>query len=168
LRSLYNYSYDGITKSYNFTTKNGFLYRVAFIEDATLSSVLRKEYPNTFQLIIEKATDGLEPLDSLVSKTIEDIIKRFFQTAENSLIFICSDDQDKAIKRHNAFGRWYENSELKGSISKYDSELSFEPKKGQKSILYTSLIIHNNHPKFETLMEAFYGLHEALNSESEK
>lgn len=45
-----------------------------------------------FQLVVEKATETIESYDAKVSKTIEDIVEKFFQTVENSLIYICSDD----------------------------------------------------------------------------
>jgi hypothetical protein len=37
-------------------------------------------------LIIEKANDGIEPLDVKVSWTIGDIVERFFENSKNSLV----------------------------------------------------------------------------------
>lgn len=71
----YNYVFDYITKTYNFTTKNNILYRVAFIVDETFSTISKKEIENVYQIIIEKATDEIEPFDRKVSKTIEQIIE---------------------------------------------------------------------------------------------
>lgn len=59
--------------------------------------------PNIFQLVIEKATDGLEPYDAKVAKAIENIIERFFHKVENSLVYVCSDDNEKAKQRHRIF-----------------------------------------------------------------
>ena len=70
MQNHYNYVFDEITSTYNFTTKNNFLYRIAFIEDATFSSISGEEIPNVFQIIIEKASDEVEPFDPKVSKTI--------------------------------------------------------------------------------------------------
>ena len=77
--SPYNYVFDNITITYNFTTKNDIIYRIAFIVDETFSAISGKEIPNVYQLIIEKASDDIEPFDSNVSKTIENIIERFFR-----------------------------------------------------------------------------------------
>ena len=66
--SPYNYVFDNITITYNFTTKNDIIYRIAFIVDETFSAISGKEIPNVYQLIIEKASDDIEPFDSNVSK----------------------------------------------------------------------------------------------------
>lgn len=124
MQSHYNYVFDSITNTYNFVTKNNILYRVAFVIDETFSVISGKEIPNIFQLIIEKATDELEPFDAKVSKTIENIIDKFFQNTENALIYVCSDDNDKAKARHKIFDRWYRNSEYRDIIIKIDNILN--------------------------------------------
>ena len=78
LRTHYNYAFDNITNTYNFTTKNNILYRVAFVVDETFSAISNEDIPNVFQLIIGKASDELEPYDAKVSRTIENIVARFF------------------------------------------------------------------------------------------
>ncbi len=78
LRNHYNYTFDNITNTYNFTTKNNILYRVAFVVDETFSVISNEEIPNIFQLVIDKANDELEPYDVKVSRTIENIVERFF------------------------------------------------------------------------------------------
>ncbi len=103
MQNHYNYVFDNITNTYNFTTKNNVLYRVAFIIDETFSTISGQEIPNIFQLVVEKATDEIELYDSKVSKTIEDIIEQFFRRIENSLVYVCSDDDDKARQRHKIF-----------------------------------------------------------------
>ena len=105
LQSHYNYVFDSITNTYNFTTKNNILYRVAFIIDETFSSISGEDIPNIFQIVIEKATEEPEPLDTKVSRTIENIIERFFIRTENSLIYVCQDYDKKAKTRHDVFER---------------------------------------------------------------
>lgn len=78
MRNHYNYTFDNITNTYNFTTKNNILYRVAFVVDETFSVISNEEIPNIFQLVIDKANDELEPYDVKVSRTIENIVERFF------------------------------------------------------------------------------------------
>ena len=112
MQNHYNYVFDNITNTYNFTTKNNILYRVAFIIDATFSTISGQDIPNIFQLVVEKATDEIEPYDLKVSKIIEDIIEKFFYRIENSLVYVCSDTDEKARKRHKIFDRWYKNSEV--------------------------------------------------------
>lgn len=56
--------------------------------DETFSTLSGEEIPNVYQLIVEKANDELESYDAKVSKTIEDIIEKFFARIENSLVII--------------------------------------------------------------------------------
>ena len=89
MRNHYNYAFDNITNTYNFTTKNNILYRVAFVVDETFSAVSNEETPNIFQLVIDKASDELEPYDAKVSRTIEDFVELFFHNELNSMIYVC-------------------------------------------------------------------------------
>ncbi|WP_300674707.1 hypothetical protein [Soonwooa sp.] len=54
MQNHYNYVFDDITNTYNFTTKNSILYRVAFIVDETFSAISGEEIPNIFQIIAKK------------------------------------------------------------------------------------------------------------------
>ena len=75
MQSHYNYAFDSITNTYNFTTKNNIIYRVAFVEDYTFSTISNIEIENVFQIVVEKASIEKESLDSKVAKTIEKIIE---------------------------------------------------------------------------------------------
>jgi hypothetical protein len=103
LPNLYNYTFNEVTGTYNFTTKNDIEYKVVFIIDETLDSVSENPIENVYQVIIEKVSDAIEPLDSAVGRTIDDIIKSFFENAQNSLIYICSEVEEKAEIRFNVF-----------------------------------------------------------------
>jgi hypothetical protein len=120
LLNHYNYVFDNITNTYNFTTKNSILYRVAFVVDETFSTISGEEIPNVFQIVIEKANEETEPLDTKVSRTIENIVERFFIRVENSLVYVCFDLDQKAKSRHNVFERWYKKSNAKEHIIKID------------------------------------------------
>lgn len=165
MQNHYNYVFDEITSTYNFTTKNNFLYRIAFIEDATFSSISGEEIPNVFQIIIEKASDEVEPFDAKVSKTIEDIIERFFQKVENSLIYICSDDNEKAIKRNKIFDRWYEKSKHKNVVTKIDNVISITINPDKIYTLYTSFLFHKDNPSYMKLITIYQQIEEVLNRE---
>ena len=62
MQSLYNYVFDNITNTYNFTTKNNILYRVAFVVDETFSKIAGEEIPNIFQIVVENVTEEPDPL----------------------------------------------------------------------------------------------------------
>jgi len=165
LQSHYNYVFDEITNTYNFVTKNEILYRIAFIIDETFSTISGEEISNVFQLIVEKSNDEIEPYDSKVSKTIEHIIERFFQKIENSLIYICSDDNEKAEKRHEIFNRWYKKSKYKEVIIKIDNIISVSIRENEKQKLYTSFMFHKQNSNFEKLLEIYSQLEKVLNEE---
>ena len=165
MQSHYNYVFDEITNTYNFVTKNEILYRIAFIIDETFSTISGEEISNIFQLIVEKSNDEIEPYDSKVSKTIEHLIERFFQKIENSLIYICSDDNEKAEKRHEIFNRWYKKSKYKEVIIKIDNIISVKISENEKQKLYTSFMFHKQNSNFEKLLEIYSQLEKVLNEE---
>jgi len=165
LQSHYNYVFDEITNTYNFVTKNEILYRIAFIIDETFTTISDEEISNVFQLIVEKSNDEIEPYDSKVSKTIEHIIERFFQKIENSLIYICSDDNEKAEKRHEIFNRWYKKSKYKEVIIKIDNIISVSISENEKQKLYTSFMFHKQNSNFEKLLEIYSQLEKVLNED---
>lgn len=164
MQSHYNYVFDSITNTYNFATKNNILYRVAFVVDETFSTISGEEIPNIYQLIIEKATDELETFDTKVSKTIEHIIERFFQKTENALIYVCSDEDERARIRHEIFDRWYRNSDYKNWIVKIDNIMKFNIK-NEIQKLYTSFLFHKQNLNYEKLIQIYTQIENVLNEE---
>mgnify|MGYP001803535342 CR=1 FL=1 len=164
MQDPYNYSFDNNSGTYQFTTKNSIVYSVAFVEDNTLNSVSTsgKEFEDIYQIIIEKLTDEIEPFDSQVFLTIDLIIGDFFKNVKNALIYICSDNKGKQIKRFNAFNRCYDNSKHKRYITKIDNVIKFEE---IASIIYTSFLYHNENPYVRYILETFNEIEEVLNSE---
>ena len=165
MQNHYNCVFDEISKTYNFATKNGILYRLAFIVDQTFSAISGEDIANVFQLVIEKANENIEPYDPKVSRTVEDIIERFFQHEENSLIYICSDDNEKAVQRHKIFNRWYQNSSYKDKVKKIDNVISIEIEGKDFQNLYTSFLFHINNPEYNKLISIYKKIEEVLNGD---
>lgn len=161
--NLYNRTYNQVTGTYNFTTKNDIEYKVVFIIDETLDSVSENTIENVYQVIIDKVSDSIEPLDSAVGRTIDDIIKSFFENVENSLIYICSEDQEKAEIRFNVFDRWYLNSTFNEFVTKIDNVINCEAN-GETYLLYTSLLYRNDNPNIKYVLAAYNSIEEVLNS----
>jgi len=164
LQAPYNYSFNNNSGTYQFITKSNIIYSIAFVEDNTLNSVSSSDmkFENMYHIIIEKLTDKLEPFDFQVFLTIDLVISDFFKNIKNTLIYICSDDKDKDTKRFNTFNRWYENSKHKGYITKVDNVIKFEE---TTSVIYTSLLYHNNNPNATHILETFNEIEEVLNSQ---
>lgn len=165
MRVHYNYAFDNITNTYNFTTKNNILYRVAFVVDETFSAISNEDIPNIFQLVIDKTSDELEPYDAKVSKTIEDIVERFFHNVLNSLIYICSDEDDKAKTRFKVFDRWYKKSQYKSFIVKIDNIIQFKISETEMQKMYTSFMFHQDNPTHQKLMDIYNQIEKTLNEE---
>lgn len=163
MQNHYNYVFDDITNTYNFTTKNAILYRVAFIVDETFSAISGDDIANVFQLIVEKATNETEPFDSLVSKTIENIIERFFQKIENSLIYICADENEKAKLRYDIFDRWYQNSVYRENVIKIDNVLNINITEFEIHQLYTSFLFHKSNSNYKKLIDIYSQIERILN-----
>lgn len=163
MQNRYNYVFDGITNTYNFTTKNDILYRVAFLVDETFSAIAHKEISNIFQLVIEKITDNREPLDAKVSTTIEHIVEQFFRKAENSLVYVCSEDDDKAALRFEVFDRWYKKSKYKDLITKIDNVIRVKITETDYEIIYTSFMFHKENPNYPELIEIYRQLEKSIN-----
>ncbi|SEL94085.1 DUF6169 family protein [Parapedobacter koreensis] len=164
MQSRYDYSFDEETLTYNFITKNNITYRVAFVADESLALINDTLFGNVYQIVIEKVTDSLEPLDNLVSKTVNAIIVRFFENAEQSLLYVCSDNEHKAEIRYRTFDRWYKNSDYKEYIVKVDNPMSYVIA-GQSYKLYTSLLYHKDHPSIHSILDVYSQLETALNAE---
>ena len=161
----YSYVFDPITNTYAFITKNSILYRIAFLIDSTFSSISQKEIPNVYQVVIEKVNDEVEPFDISVSKTIIHIIAQFFKNVQNSLIFICSDDQDKARIRFSAFNKWYKSSAYQEMIAKIDQVICVNAVDNQIQKIYTSLLVHRSNPDYTTLVHVYQQIEKILNEE---
>ncbi len=165
MQNHYNYVYDNITNTYNFTTKNNILYRVAFVIDETFSTISGEEIPNVFQIVIEKANEETEPLDTKVSKTIENIVERFFLRVENSLIYVCYDTDQKAKTRHDVFERWYNKSKSQGTIIKINKAIEITVNDFETQKLYTALMFHMENSNYEKLIHIYNKIEEVLNAE---
>lgn len=165
MQNHYNYVFDDTTNTYNFTTKNNILYRVAFIVDETFSTISGEEIPSIYQLVIEKTTDELEPYDAKIAKTIENMVERFFYKVENSLIYVCTGDNEKAKQRHKIFDRWYKKSEYRDIITKIDNIITITINEQSIQKLYTSFMFHTKNPDYEKLIEIYSQIESVLNQD---
>lgn len=163
MQSRYNFIFDPITNTYNFVTKNNILYRIAFIVDETFSAISGENIANVYQVIIEKANGDIEPFDPKVSKTVENIIEQFFLNIENSLVYICSEVNDKAKARHEIFDRWYKNSIHKDIIVKIDNVINIKISEDEIQKLYTSFMFHSKNANYGKLIEIYHQIEDVLN-----
>jgi hypothetical protein len=96
LPNHYNYSFEETTNSYIFLTKNKIVYKIIFINDFTFNTITFSEkFNDIYQVVIEKISNKIEPYDFLVSRTISEIILSFFKNNNNSILYVCSDNDQK-------------------------------------------------------------------------
>lgn len=162
----YNYTFNSDSGYYTFFTKRQIEYRVAFYEDFTLASCISGniELGNIYQITIDKISSNPAPFDLLVSETIKNIIYAFFESIQNALIYICDDNDKKALQRFSAFDRWYIKSNMTHYIKKLNNIIEFES--GDQNIkLYTSLMFHKDNVNIKNIEEAFNSIKNTLNGE---
>jgi ribonucleotide reductase beta subunit family protein with ferritin-like domain len=138
---------------------------VAFVVDETFSTISGEEITDIYQLVIEKISNEIEPFDAKVSKTIEKIIEQFFENVQNSLIYVCSEDNRKAKSRQNTFNRWYNNSTCKNKIKKIDNVIHFQMSETELQKIYTSFLFHINNLNQAKLIEIYEQIERVLNDE---
>lgn len=133
--------------------------------DETFSAISDEEIPNIFQLIIDKTSDELESYDAKVSRTVIDIVEQFFNKIENSIIYICSDEDEKAKTRFKVFDRWYKKSEYRTFIGKIDNIIQYKISENVTQKMYTSFMFHRDNPASEKLVEIYNQIERTLNEE---
>ncbi|MEM9340514.1 MAG: DUF6169 family protein [Bacteroidota bacterium] len=155
----YNYSLDGDTFTYRFTTKLGIEYYLVFVEDKSLENVNPNLGDNIYQLILDKKGEQIEPKDAQVFLTIQSIINDFFQQIEHALIYVCADSDSKQDKREKLFSRWYQQSTSKHYLIKIDNQIKIQTTSG---FIYMSLLYHIDNAKGDELTRSFRQLAKLL------
>ncbi len=165
MQSPYDYVFDEITNAYCFITKNNILYRIFFAENNTLSEISKEDIPNVYLLTVEKSSKGIEPLDIQVSKTVENIIEKFFEQPFKMLLYVCDDGDGRANSRHKKFEGWYQKSKLRDRITKIDSLVSMDLNNEDIPKLYTSFLIHKQNGAYDKMIQIFARFEAALHEE---
>ncbi len=156
MASPYNYFFNEQTQSYNFTTKNEIEYAIFFRVDDMLSNVFKEPIENVYHFVIEKITDGIVAMDSQIADTINGIVSAFFVNSQDSLLYFCSDDDERAEKRFKAFERWYQKGDLPDSVLKVDKILQLE----EVGNYYSSLLYHKDNENSAKILAAYDKLFE--------
>lgn len=129
------------------------MYEVVFLENDFIVDI-----ENIFQIIIDKKTDAVEPLDFQVFITINVIVGVFFENSNNALLYTCSSEEGKEQKRFDKFDRWYNRSENKKLFVKIDSILPIS----EDMMFYASIICHNDNPNLEEIKIKFKEFEESI------
>jgi hypothetical protein len=136
---------------------------MVFVVDETFSTISGEEIPNVYQVVVEKVTDNIEPLDNKVSKTIINVIETFFSNEENSLLYICDEKGNKAEQRFKVFDRWYRKSQIIDDVIKRDNILKIKVSESVEKIIFTSFLFHKRNKDYEKLIEIYNLIEDTLN-----
>lgn len=79
------------------------------------------------------------------------------------MIYVCSDDNEKAKQRHKIFDRWYRKSEYKDIVMKIDNIITITIDEQNIQKLYISFMFHTDNPAYKKLIEIYNQIEEALN-----
>jgi len=138
LPSPYKVFLDLDTNTYYFQTETGAHYEILFTDAKGIFSSTALEESEVSNIVINKVKSGTGKRDRNIAHTIEAILDHFFKDNERILIYQCDNMDDKHVLRNRLFNAWFQNSSIKGIISKLD--YVFER---QDPVYYTSLLYHN-------------------------
>ncbi|MGV3461705.1 MAG: DUF6169 family protein [Flavobacterium sp.] len=148
----------GVNNSYTFETDNAIAYEIKFKPSPYLFS--GNEFSELiFEFVIDIAINESgknPPLDYLVSETIAEIFKEFFNNySKNVCIYICDSSNNRQDIRRKKFDQWfykYQND----SFIKVD-EILVDSNKNRYPI---SMIILKRNPYIKQIISAFIELSE--------
>ena len=134
---------------YEFTTKIGVIYYIHFDTCDFLPEVISED--NLFSFSFGPKSD-MYSYDENVKLTLIEIIKFFFRTRENVLLFTCDSTDGKAESRQRLFGKWHGLYSKDADTKKVDTVIYDADSENN---YLCSLIIRNDHPNISECIQAF-------------
>ena len=129
---------------FRFRTKNGITYRVGFQEDKFL------KVGNTYNFFITNMDNQNAPRDLDVFKVVSLVLEEFFSQDASVMLYICDPSDHREKARSMLYKRWYENYPRHSELTMRDVEINFSG-----FIVYSGMIIRNDHPQREQMLAAF-------------
>lgn len=126
-------------------------YEISFVEDYTLN------IDNSYQLCISNMDNTQQPRDVKVRDTVIAIIKEFFQNNELCMLYICDTSDGRQKSRHRIFSYWFEQAAQHDDFTFIPAHLCVD-----EIDYYASLILCNQHPEYQSIVEAFKSFDESL------
>jgi hypothetical protein len=138
------YSFQQNGNDYRFQTDKGVFYSLKF-SDGSFYFVNLPTYIPIFEFSVTVVSLGdylSPPKDVRVEITIVAIMRLFFLSHENSIVYICDNLDKKQAARHRKFDIWF-RTHADQDLEKYDTHFMI-----QSMEIYASLILHcSNHYK---------------------
>ncbi|GAB6983013.1 DUF6169 family protein [Prevotella dentasini] len=126
------YNYE--TSAYEFTTDDGILYIITFLD---YSDVIGTEYP-VYAFGIERfPPHGKCKSSNAVRNTILNILERFFQRNDNAMVAIYDSSDKRQMCRKRLFDKWFSEFD-DGTLSKLDGSFDIDGETNFAMALYSS------------------------------
>ena len=130
--------------TFRFATKNGVVYRVGFYKDQYFLG------DRAYHFFIANETNTITPKDNDVYKVITCVIEEFFRQDKSVMLYICDPHDHREAIRDNLYKRWFNSYPKHDELTLQAEELDFEG-----YIVYTGMILRNDHPEYEELLATY-------------
>ena len=127
-----------------FYTKFGVKLTIGFVEDYTFSE------ENVYQFfILSEETSSKVGKDVDVMATITAVVEEFFKDTSAVLVYVCDYKDGREAARNRKFQSWFNLYEHKSSYTFLPEQIVVD------SAFYASMIIHNNHPHYQNVVNCY-------------
>lgn len=130
--------------TFRFITKNGIVYRVGFRQDPYFLG------ERAYHFFISNDSEVMAPKDADVFKVITCVLEEFFSQDASVMLYICDPHDHREAIRDNLYKRWFNSYPRHNELTLRAEELNFDG-----YIVYTGMILRNDNPDYEELLDTY-------------
>ena len=130
--------------TFRFVTRNGIIYRVGFYKDQYFLG------SRAYHFFIANDSDVNPPKDNDVFRVITCVLEEFFRQDASVMLYICDPYDHREAIRDSLYKRWFNSYPHNSRLTLEAAEINFD-----KYIVYTGMILRNDHPEYEELLNAY-------------
>ena len=130
--------------TFRFVTKNGIIYRVGFYKDQYFLG------NRAYHFFISNDNNANPPKDNDVFRVITCVLEEFFRQDASVMLYICDPYDHREAIRDSLYKRWFNSYPHHNKLTLQAEEVNFD-----KYIVYTGMILRNDHPDYENLLEIY-------------
>lgn len=132
--------------SYFFVTSSGHHYRAYFLAMSTYVP----SFKHVYAFNLEPEEDTPHSIDPRIACTVAFIIRAFFSSVNNGILYICDTTDGRGRLRQVIFDRWFRIFN-NGSAVKYDYEVQTDD-----YLITASLILLKDNEEIESIVQDFF------------
>lgn len=130
--------------TFRFKTKNGIIYRVGFYKDQYFLG------NRAHHFFIANDNISNPPKDNDVFKVITCVLEEFFRQDASVMLYICDPYDHREAIRDSLYKRWFNSYPHNNKLTLQAEEIAFD-----NYIVYTGMILRNDHPEYEELLNNY-------------